>query len=133
MRVVVDANVLVSACYSLALGPLDGHQLLAPAHARSEVLSTIREMAYRGEIPTTSVEGAVEFLYGLGLVIRDDLDLARRAYDVAERLGWAKTYDAAYVALASIEGIALVTLDARLRRGAADLVTIMSPDDLGAA
>lgn len=133
MRVVVDANVLVGASYSLDLGPLKGHQLLAPAHARSEVLSTIREMAYRGEVPTAAVDGAIEFLYGLGLVIRDDLDLARRSYDVAERLGWAKTYDAAYVALASIEGIALVTLDARLRRGAADLATILSPDELSAA
>jgi predicted nucleic acid-binding protein len=45
-------------------------------------------------------------------------------------LGWAKTYDAEYVALARLLGCRLVTLDARLRRGADRLGFVISPDEL---
>lgn len=44
-------------------------------------------------------------------------ELAREAWKVADELGWAKTYDANYVALARLLSCKLVTLDARMRRG----------------
>lgn len=49
---------------------------------------------------------------------------------VAERLGWAKTYDAQYVALAETLGCRLLTIDSRLRRGAARLIETIGPDEL---
>jgi predicted nucleic acid-binding protein len=49
---------------------------------------------------------------------------------VADELGWAKTYDAEYVALAGLLGCRLVTLDRRLRRGADQLGFVVSPDEL---
>jgi predicted nucleic acid-binding protein len=49
---------------------------------------------------------------------------------VAEEFGWAKTYDAEYVALAKIEGCRLVTLDGRLRRGADRLGFVVTPAEL---
>jgi indolepyruvate ferredoxin oxidoreductase alpha subunit len=45
-----------------------------------------------------------------------DAVLRRRAWDLAERLGWAETYDAEYVALTQLQADALVTLDADLAR-----------------
>jgi predicted nucleic acid-binding protein len=45
-----------------------------------------------------------------------DAVLRRRAWDLAERLGWAETYDAEYVALTQLQADALVTLDAELAR-----------------
>jgi predicted nucleic acid-binding protein len=45
-----------------------------------------------------------------------DAVLRRRAWDVAERLGWAETYDAEYVALTQLQADAFVTLDTELAR-----------------
>ena len=45
-------------------------------------------------------------------------------------LGWAKTYDAEYVALAQLIGCRMVTLDARLRRGADRLGMAVSIEEL---
>ena len=42
--------------------------------------------------------------------------MRRRAWDVAEQLGWAETYDAEYVALTLLQADALVTMDAGLAR-----------------
>ena len=44
--------------------------------------------------------------------------LTLEAWRIADELGWAKTYDAQYVALAHMLGSRLLTLDARLRRTA---------------
>jgi predicted nucleic acid-binding protein len=49
---------------------------------------------------------------------------------IARQLGWAKTYDAEYVALTRLVGARLLTQDARLQRGAARVVTIVAPADL---
>jgi predicted nucleic acid-binding protein len=44
--------------------------------------------------------------------------------------GWGRTYDAEYVALAQILGCRVVTIDARLRRGAAQLGIVIGLDEL---
>lgn len=49
---------------------------------------------------------------------------------MAEELGWAKTYDAEYVALARLNNCRLLTLDARLKRAAGHLVDIVAPSEL---
>ena len=49
--------------------------------------------------------------------------LRRRAWDLAERLGWAETYDAEYVALTQLQADAFVTLDADLARSVEGVVT----------
>ena len=52
------------------------------------------------------------------------------AWEVADALGWAKTYDAEYVALAQHLDCPLLTIDARLARGAGRVVSIVGPADL---
>jgi len=56
--------------------------------------------------------------------------LAEEAWRVADELGWAKTYDAEYLALARLLRCRLLTLDGRLRRRAASLVEIVGPTEL---
>lgn len=56
--------------------------------------------------------------------------LPHAAWDLADEMGWAKTYDANDVALARLLGCRLVTLDARLRRGTARLGIVVGPTEL---
>lgn len=51
-----------------------------------------------------------------------DAVLRRRAWEVADQLGWADTYDAEYVALTQLQADALVTLDKELARRVKGLV-----------
>jgi predicted nucleic acid-binding protein len=45
-----------------------------------------------------------------------DAVLRRNAWQLADRLGWAETYDAEYLALTRLQADAFVTLDAELAR-----------------
>jgi predicted nucleic acid-binding protein len=62
--------------------------------------------------------------------ILGDALLRRRAWDIADQLGWASTYDAEYVALTQLQADALVTLDSDLARRVDGLVATASIDAL---
>ena len=55
-------------------------------------------------------------LWAMRIRLLGDAVLRRRAWDIAEGLGWAETYDAEYVALTQLQGDAFVTLDTELAR-----------------
>ena len=132
MRVVVDASVLIEVALAGGqLGPLTGHDLVAPPLALSEVTSTISEMAWRGELPRDRVPAALAHLRATPLTITRPDDLSERAWNVASSLGWAKTYDAEYVALAQLLDVPLLTVDGRLARGVERLIAVVAPADLG--
>jgi predicted nucleic acid-binding protein len=129
--VVADANVIVQACISSAgLAPLSPHELLTPPIGRSEALSSLREMRYRGEISAELARIALERLVSAPWRVREPDGLLRSAWHIAGTLGWAKTYDAEYVVLAQLLDCPLLTLDARLQRGAGHLVHIVGPTEL---
>ena len=125
VRYVVDANVVIQlALAGGKLGPLEGHELVAPPILASEYTAGISEMTYRGEIPPDAARQAIEQLATYSIWYERPKGLYERAWRIAQELGWTRTYDAEYVALAALMQSPLVTLDARLRRGAGHIVEI---------
>ena len=127
---VVDASVVVQVLLAGEAGPLTGHELVAPPLVDAEVLSSLSELAYRGEIPDDAGRMAASRMGDLAIRLDRPAGLDLRAWDIARSLGWAKTYDAEYIALAQIRDAPLVTLDQRLRRGAGHLVEMPAVAEL---
>lgn len=121
---VVDASLAVELALDRlgeqAAHVLGGEQLAGPPLLWSEVPSVLHELAHRGEISAELAELALDrFLNGkLQVAERSPVGLTAEAWRVASELGWAKTYDAEYLATARLLGTRVVTLDMRLRRGA---------------
>jgi predicted nucleic acid-binding protein len=111
---------------------LGGAELVAPPLLWSEVPSVLRELSFRDEISEGLTQHALErFLAGeLDISERRPDGLIDEAWKIAAQLGWAKTYDAEYVALARLLGCRLVTLDVRLRRRSEHLGFVLTPAEL---
>lgn len=130
----MDATIAIEiALAGGQLGPLAGHDLVAPALVLSESTSVLREMVFRGEIPRERANAALDALLAVPIEVLSPAEHVREALDTATSLGWAKTYDAEYVAVAQRQRCPLVTRDARLRRGAGAVVEVLGPLDVPAA
>ena len=70
------------------------HELLAPTLLRSQTLSALHEAVQRGEIPADVARDRLEHIWRMKIRLLGDAVLRRRAWEVADRLGWASTYDA---------------------------------------
>lgn len=129
--IVLDATVAVDA--ALAPGRFDRmarHVPVAPALLWSEATSSLRELVWRGELDGVEGDAALARLLDARIERRSSRPLYEEAARIAVEMGWAKTYDAEYVALARMLGCRLVTLDGRLHRGASRLVEVIGPREL---
>lgn len=126
--IVLDASAALDALLvPEGVGSLASQDLRAPPLLWSEVTSSLREAAWRRLL---SKEAALEGIARLekAPIKRDSpKGLHLEAWRIAEQLGWAKTYDAEYVALAKLLDARLLTRDARLKRAAEHLVEIVGP------
>lgn len=119
------------ACLSKSgFDELEGHDLVAPALLWTETASALHELRWRDEISSDLAQLALERLLAAPVAERRPRRLLERAWEVAEELGWAKLYDAHYVALARMMRVPLLTTDGRLRRGASRAVETIGPTEL---
>jgi predicted nucleic acid-binding protein len=129
VKFVVDCGVVLR----LAAEELEvsgAHELLAPTLLRSQTLSALHEAVQRGELPSDVARERLKRIGAMPIRLLGDAVLRRRAWELAERLGWASTYDAEYVALTQLQADAFVTLDATLARSVEGIVATASIDAL---
>jgi predicted nucleic acid-binding protein len=106
------------------------HELLAPTLLRSQTLSVLHEAVQRGELTADVARERMAQIGKMPIRLLGDAVLRRRAWDVADQLGWASTYDAEYVALTLLQADAFITLDAKLARSVKGIVATASLDAL---
>jgi predicted nucleic acid-binding protein len=128
-RFVVDASAVLELA-SAGIAVAAGHELLAPTLIRSQVLSSLHEAVQRGEIPADVARERLAWIGKLPIRLLGDGVLRRRAWEIADQLGWASTYDAEYVALTQLQAEALVTLDEELVRRVKGIVATASIAEL---
>ena len=128
-KLVVDAGVVLRLTAEQR-DVAGEHKLLAPTLLRSQVPSALHEAVHAGNLrPETARERLARF-NRLPIRLLGDAVLRRRAWEIADELGWAETYTAEYIALTQLQGDAFVTLDRGLARAVQRLVATAGLDAL---
>lgn len=128
---VVDASFAVQASLTAAgLHRLNGLEAVAPDLMWSEGVSVLHELAFRHSISRELADEAFERLIHAPIGRSQPARLHHEAWRIATRHGWAKTYDAQYVALAKLLNCPLLTVDARLASTAVRDVKLLRAADL---
>jgi predicted nucleic acid-binding protein len=128
-RFVVDANAVLRLA-SEEVEVSGAHELLAPTLLRSQTLSMLHEAVQRGEIAADVARDRLARIGRMPIRLLGDAVLRRRAWEIADRLGWASTYNAEYVALTLLQADAFVTMDADLARSVEGIVATATIDEL---
>ena len=101
--------------------------LVAPPFMWSEARSALHEAVRRG---AASAEQGRRALETAPIRARTHRRLGYECWRIADELGWAKTYDAEYIALAGLLGCRMVTIDGSLLRRVGHLGFVIGPDQL---
>jgi predicted nucleic acid-binding protein len=128
-RFVVDASAVLQLV-SAGIEVPEKHELLAPTLLRSQTLSTLHEAVQRGEMPADLARDHLAQIGRMPIRLLGDAVLRRRAWELADKLGWASTYNAEYIALTQLQADAFVTLDEELARSVEGIVATASIDAL---
>jgi predicted nucleic acid-binding protein len=122
-RFVLDAAAVLHLAEKGTVLP-PKHKLLAPTLLRSQVLSVLHESVHDGKLTPEAARERLARVRAMKIRLLGDASLQRRAWQIADRLGWSSTYDAEYVALTQLQADAFVTLDETLARAVRGLVEV---------
>lgn len=89
-RFVVDASSVLHLA-SAEIEVSGAHKLLAPTLLRSQTLSALHEAVQRGELPADVARDRLARIGRMPIRLLGDAVLRRRAWDIADQLGWAST------------------------------------------
>src|SRR5438309_6215207 len=128
-RFVVDVGAVLHLA-DAGVEVAGAHKLLAPTLLRSQTLSALHEAVQRGEIPADVARERLTRIGRMPIRLLGDAVLRRRAWELADQLGWDSTYDAEYVALTQLQADVLVTMDTKLARSVKGIVETASIDAL---
>ncbi|HEV3311609.1 MAG TPA: type II toxin-antitoxin system VapC family toxin [Chloroflexota bacterium] len=128
-RFVVDASAVLHLAAEKIEVPVV-HKLLAPTLLRSQTLSALHEAVQRGEMPAGVARQRLAAIGSMPIRLLGDAVLRRRAWEIADQLGWTSTFNAEYVALTQLQADAMITLDATLARSVQGIVSTASVDEL---
>ena len=128
-RFVVDSSAVLHLA-DRGIAVRSKHELLAPTLLRSQTLSVLHEAVRRGEIEADVARDQLEHVWAMKIRLLGDAVLRRRAWALADQLGWASTYNAEYVALTQLQADAFVTMDVELARELDGIVKIASIEAL---
>jgi predicted nucleic acid-binding protein len=128
-KFVVDAGVVLQLAKEEREIPAK-HRLLAPTLLRSQALSLLHEAVHDGKLSADVARERIRYVNGMQMRLLGDASLRQRALQIADKLGWATTYDAEYVALTQLQADAFITLDKKLARAVKGLVEVASIDAL---
>jgi indolepyruvate ferredoxin oxidoreductase alpha subunit len=128
-RFVVDATAVLHLA-SEGIEISGSHKLLAPTLLRSQALSHLHEAVQRGDIAGKLARDHLARIGRLPIRLLGDAVLRRRAWEIADQLGWASTYNAEYVALTQLQADAFVTLDTQLVHSVQGIVATAPIDAL---
>ena len=122
-RYVIDAPTLVHVVdRHVAVG--DGHQLVAPTRIRSEALELLLGDVLRGDLDEIAALAAHERMTQLKIRALGDRVSRAVAWRLARDHGWHDLRDAEYLAVATLQADALVTVDAAFAARAEGIVPV---------
>jgi predicted nucleic acid-binding protein len=117
---VIDAHAAIELARRRFSGS-DDWELIAPTLLRSQVLAILRSEVAAGADPEEALDLA-ERACRLPRRLLGDAVLRRNAWTIATEQGWSETYDAEYIALTRLHGVALIAGSDSLREKAEAIV-----------
>jgi hypothetical protein len=85
-RYVIGPDVAIHLAGEEAVIP-DGHDMLAPALLRSQMLSLLYQAVHRGEMTKEDAERRLFYARGMRIRLHEDHELQNAAWNVADQLG----------------------------------------------
>ncbi len=129
VRYVIDVSVVMHLLTN-GLNVAPDCRLVAPSSIRSGVLNTLFGEVQRGRLTRDDGLALHASFSTMKIRLLGDKVLRRRAWEIAEDLGWDSTERAEFIALTQLQADALVTLDDELARAASGRVQVAPIDDL---
>lgn len=130
---VLDASTTVASLLAGKAGfdLYSDYDLIAPPLLWPEARSALHQIAWRKDIGPAEATAARTLLAEAPITIEHPGELGATAWAIADSYGWAKTYDAEYLALGRLRGCRVVTLDRRMHQRVDDSTVLIGPTELG--